>query len=258
MLFQPAVIALLLAAGLGLLALGAAAPAALQMVRHWDLASGSRRQLGFERPALSFDLNHPGGHTARLFGDPGRKQLLVEMRLRRDRRTVPGFELLAIEWLLLQNPRARFTRERPALPGQKLPGLGLQRDTIALLVMVCERLRLDGLVFVPSHYHLAAQSRQRLSFLDPQAERRYHALARALDGLGLAAASHAVDSGEVVDESSGEPVRWQGSPMILAVSEGLRERQREMAEESPTSSGGGELRYLRRVTSPTGARGKRG
>ena len=49
MLFQPAIIALLLVAGLGLLALAAAAPGALQMVRHWDLASGSRRQLGFER-----------------------------------------------------------------------------------------------------------------------------------------------------------------------------------------------------------------
>lgn len=49
MLFQPAIIALLLAAGLGFTGLALAAPTAWQLARHWDLASGSRRQLSLER-----------------------------------------------------------------------------------------------------------------------------------------------------------------------------------------------------------------
>lgn len=54
MLFQPAIIALLMAAGLAVLMLAAAAPVALQIIRHWDLASGSERQLALERRTYLF------------------------------------------------------------------------------------------------------------------------------------------------------------------------------------------------------------
>jgi hypothetical protein len=49
MLFQPAIIALLLALGVSLALLAGAAPYAWQMVRRWDLASGSEYQLQLER-----------------------------------------------------------------------------------------------------------------------------------------------------------------------------------------------------------------
>jgi hypothetical protein len=49
MIFQPAILALLLAAGLSLLMLLAAAPFAVQVIRHWDIHSGSERQLRLER-----------------------------------------------------------------------------------------------------------------------------------------------------------------------------------------------------------------
>ena len=49
MLFQPAIIALLMAAAIAVLMLGAATPFAVQVIRHWDIHSGSERQLDFER-----------------------------------------------------------------------------------------------------------------------------------------------------------------------------------------------------------------
>lgn len=49
MLFQPAIIALLLASAVCMLVLAGAAPYAWQMVRHWDIGSGSERQLQLER-----------------------------------------------------------------------------------------------------------------------------------------------------------------------------------------------------------------
>ena len=49
MFFQPAILALLLASGLGLAALLVASPWVLQLVRHWNLQSGSRLQLVLER-----------------------------------------------------------------------------------------------------------------------------------------------------------------------------------------------------------------
>jgi hypothetical protein len=54
MIFQPAIIALLLAAGLSLTMLLAAAPFAVQVIRHWDIASGSERQLRLERLTYLF------------------------------------------------------------------------------------------------------------------------------------------------------------------------------------------------------------
>jgi hypothetical protein len=54
MIFQPAIIALLLAAGLCLAMLLIAAPFAVQVIRHWDIASGSERQLRLERLTYLF------------------------------------------------------------------------------------------------------------------------------------------------------------------------------------------------------------
>lgn len=54
MLFQPAIIALLLAAGLAVLMLLLATPFALQVIRRWDMASGSEFQLMLERRTYLF------------------------------------------------------------------------------------------------------------------------------------------------------------------------------------------------------------
>ena len=186
------------------------------------------RQLGFHHPVLELDLDNPGGETLRLWGDARRRDLLMELRVRVDRHTVPDMAMLRIEWLLLQNPLARFTRERPRLPGQRFPGLGLLADVAALTVLVCDRLHLDGILFVPSHYHTASQGRRILRFLEPEHEGLVRALEAALAGLPLAAATQAVEHGRVVerraDVALDEAFRWPPMPMVLPVSGRLKER----------------------------------
>lgn len=54
MLFQPAIIALLLASALSVAMLAAAAPFALQLIRRWDIRSGSELQLRLERRTYLF------------------------------------------------------------------------------------------------------------------------------------------------------------------------------------------------------------
>ncbi|GAB1411399.1 MAG: hypothetical protein LC123_08705 [Burkholderiales bacterium] len=54
MIFQPAIIALLLASGIAVAMLAAAAPFALQVIRQWDIASGTERQLLLERRTYLF------------------------------------------------------------------------------------------------------------------------------------------------------------------------------------------------------------
>lgn len=181
------------------------------------------RSLGFERPLLELDVDNPAGDTVRLYGGPDKRELLVELRVRIDRRSLPSLALLSIEWLLLQNPRARFTPDRPQLPGQTHPGLGMLHDIVALLVLVCDRLQLDGLIFVPSQFHVASHGRKTMRFLKPEDEGLYRAFEKTFEGVPLADAAEAVLENRVVDARTGEPVVWRPVPMIFPVSETMRE-----------------------------------
>lgn len=181
------------------------------------------RNLGYEQPFLEMDLDNPAGDTLRMYGDRRRKELLIELRVQIDRRTLPGLSLLRIEWLLLQNPRARFTPERPQLPGQAHPGLGVLQETVTLLVLVCDRLQLDGLLVVPSRYHVASHSRRALRFLNPEDEGLYRSLQKTFQGLTLAQASEALADGRVVDAATRKPFAWNPVPEVFPVSARFRE-----------------------------------
>lgn len=159
------------------------------------------RALGFE-PRIEVDCGGETGDTVRVFGDETDELLLVEIRLARDRQTMPSLELLRIEWMLLQNPRASWVAGRAPLPGQRHPGLRMFEEVALLMTIVCERLGLAGIVVVPSHYHVAARWHGGMCFLDPAREGRFRALERALLGMSLAEASHAVENGRVIEVGS--------------------------------------------------------
>ncbi len=182
------------------------------------------RMRGFAHPAVEVDLSHPLGQTIRIFGCLDKSELLMELRVHRTSRQLKDFDLLSVEWLLLQNPRAHFGPYRRPLPGQTFPGLGMLKEVLGWLVVVCEMLDLDGISHFPSSYHVATQSRRMVRFVQPEHEARFRAYERALDGLPLAEASTAVDKGRVVDAATGEPVRWEGFPVVIPVSKRLEER----------------------------------
>ncbi|MFN7940071.1 MAG: hypothetical protein U0X73_00610 [Thermoanaerobaculia bacterium] len=193
---------------------------------------GRLRQLGYRELEFELDLANPGGETLRIWGSPGRRELLVELRARRDRSTLPGLELLAIEWLLLQNPRAEFTVGRPLLPGQSRPGLGMLRETITALVLVCDRLHLDGIVVTPSRWHLARQARQAFVSLHPEDEGLFRSLEPVLSPLPLGEATAAAVDGRVVDAATGVAVVWKPAPMVLPVSERMKALLADPAREA--------------------------
>lgn len=132
-------------------------------------------------------------------------------------------DVLAIEWLLMQDPRRSFTPERPPLPGQVAPGLGLGREVMSLLEIMTDRLGREGLIAVPQHYHNGFLYDRRFRFIDPAREGELHALERDLEGLDLATASWAVELGLVHDLVSGEPYRWRAEEMIRPMTDRLRE-----------------------------------
>ncbi len=180
------------------------------------------RDLGFRHPMLDVEFGHALGETIRVYGDAERRELLVELRLNRNRRVIPGMDVLYVEWLLLQNPRAKFSGRLAPLPGQEHPGLGMLGQVAAWLQVMSESLGLDGVVFVPAHYYTAALGQHRLRFLEPEDQARFEGLREAVSGLNLADADRAIEAGRVVTEPTGEPVRWRPAPMVLAVSDRLK------------------------------------
>jgi acetoin utilization deacetylase AcuC-like enzyme len=182
------------------------------------------RARGFRTLRVDLDVREGPGHTLRVVSEDRPDELLVELRANRSRSAVPGLEVISVEWLLLQNPRGTFSARRPQLPGQQHPGLGLLRDLMGWLVVVCEAHRLDGVHFVAAHYHIAMQSRKLVRPLHPVDEARLRAIARVLEGMPLSAATAAAEGGLIVDAKTGEPASWEPVATVLPVSKRLLAR----------------------------------
>lgn len=180
------------------------------------------RARGFRTLRVDLGTREAPGHTLRVFSEDAPGELLVELRADRNRSAVSGMEVISVEWLLLQNPREPFSPRRPRLPGQQHPGLGLLRDFMGWLVVVCEAHRLDGVFFVAAHYHVAMQSRRLVRPLQPEDEARLVAMARALEGIPLPEATSLVGAGRLVDAATGQPAEWKPVPTVLPVSERLQ------------------------------------
>ncbi|HSD29062.1 MAG TPA: histone deacetylase [Vicinamibacteria bacterium] len=185
---------------------------------------GQIRARGFRTLRVDLDAREGQGHTLRILSEDRPDELLVELRADRSRSAVPGMEVISVDWLLLQNPRDTFSERRPRLPGQQHPGLGLLRDFMGWLVVVCELHRLDGVYFVAAHYHVAMQSRRLVRPLHPADEARLRAIAAALQGVALSEGTAVVEQRLLVDAKTGEPATWEPVATVLPVSQRLLAR----------------------------------
>lgn len=133
-----------------------------------------------------------------------------------------NFQALAIEWLTLQHPLGKFSEERPRLPGQKYPGLGMARMILELLLIMSWRLKLSGLVNTPAHYHTAYLFSRAFHYLDPAKEAKLMALSRDLREWRLANASWAVEWGCIRHRMSGEPMEWIKGQQLCTLNHDLQ------------------------------------
>jgi acetoin utilization deacetylase AcuC-like enzyme len=180
------------------------------------------RKKGYPRARVELNLRSGSGEAVTVRTDDARRLVLVELIVREMREVVP-YRLLSIEWMMLQDPLARPTLERPLLPGQDHPGLGAVRIMMGMLSMAAERLRFDGLTFVPAHYHTAAQARGTLRFLDPADEAVFVAIKEALGARSLFEATRLIAAGGLVHEATGEPFSWKPARMVIPLCRALRD-----------------------------------
>jgi hypothetical protein len=172
---------------------------------------------------VAIEYDHPLGQTVRVFEDEAADEPLVEIRLDRSERLVPGMEVLVLEWILLQDTSRRFTASRPPLPGQQFPGLGLFHNSFLWLTSMCDTLGVDGLYLRPSHYHVAAKVQGVGRFFDPGSEAVFRAIQAALGSTDLWEASWALARGRMIDASTDTAVGWDPAPMVLPTSLRMRE-----------------------------------
>ena len=188
---------------------------------------------GYSDPLLRLECEDPADQRVHLFaGSVSRDRLLLEARLQLCRfhlRKAIGpfteestFRMLIIHWLVLSDPDRPFTAERPRLPGQLRPGLGLLPQSIALLGDLGRELSLDGVLDVPDHYHTAFFYARAFRFLEPEREGRFLAVARDLKGVPIALASEAIDLGCLIHADTGEPLPWEPAEQVLPVRGPLR------------------------------------
>ncbi len=127
-------------------------------------------------------------------------------------------EMLAIDWLMMQNPFARFTSDRPPLPGQQHPGLGVARKVLKLLKALAKSNGFAGILNFPQYFHNAYLYRQHFQFYHPAKEATLYALARDLEPLSISQMSWAIEGGCVINSTSGKPFEWESDVQILPLS----------------------------------------
>ena len=165
---------------------------------------------GFTQFRVDLSTATSGADRVSLYGRLGGEEFLLLDQVM-ERRRIGDDEVLYVHWVSAQDPRRRFGRRRPRLPGQEAPGLGLGREILELLIIIARRLHLAGVAFTPAHYHIAFIVRARFRFIDPVAQGRFLAAVRDLGRLSLAAVSAAFAEGRV--RLNGEPAAWEPSEM---------------------------------------------
>ena len=196
-------------------------------------------EVGYRRVRLETRCDDPDEHMLRVWSeDPpitdapllelvARRSFLIpreDLATRFDGDSI-GAGVLDVEWLQLQRPDVDFTKDRPPLPGQQHPGLGLGRQILELLRLASKRIGLEGLVTVPSYFHNAYLYVSEFSYVDPREQGLFLALCRDVlpQAFGsVSAASWALTLGMVVAEDQpDQPFDWFHDVMLAPISERL-------------------------------------
>jgi hypothetical protein len=188
---------------------------------------------GVIKPRLEMLRVEPDEHRLLVFDDSGPERVkMIELRLASTRLRLPGgvrssslkgpFEMLAINWAMMQNPRVAFSAERPQLPGQEHPGLGLGRKCHDFLVQLGVELRRDGLINHPQYIHNAIIYRDEYYFIDPLRQGELLAMVRDLARYPIAVVSHAIAEGKLVDVHRQMRVEWNPEVMVCPLHQRLR------------------------------------
>lgn len=189
---------------------------------------------GFTDLVYELDTNDPYVHRLLIFNKKkSKKNMLIELVLKKYNVVIEmpfdtkyngkSYETIAIEWMCLQNPFTEFTKERPQLPGQQYPGLGVASKAVELLMIMAWRLNLCGLVNTPDHYHNACLYSKIFYYLNPDYQARLLAIMRDFKKYPLDMIAWAVEWGAVKDLNIKKPMKWPVGKQIVPLHPDLKD-----------------------------------
>lgn len=206
------------------------------------------RQKGFADLKITLNLDDPYRQRLRVcFADmEDERHTLIELILREGILEAPRpnealvrghyYPVLMVEWLCMQNPAATFTPERPPLPGQHHPGLGISREILQLISLIGMRIGKDGLAIHPQYFHAALLYQRLFKCYNPVQEGQLAALMRDTEEFSLDDVSWAIEldclRGKLRQKVSWE-IDYQVHPLTALLQHHFdSERYRELFWES--------------------------
>ncbi len=194
------------------------------------------RHLGIRHPSVEIDTTDPYRHRLIIYNgrERDRDHIIMEFVARYQHLTPKDIDVeneytnqlkvLMVEWLLLQNPKSKFTHRRPRLPGQIHPGLGLGDQLFALFTIMGRHLKVDGIINVPEYYHTGLLFSKRFVFLSPFVQAQVLQVAQDLwKKYRLAVIAWASATGSIKNQETGEILSWQPRRQIIPIRSQLRQ-----------------------------------
>jgi hypothetical protein len=191
------------------------------------------RAQGFEKLLLEMDTKDPYHQRLCLYFDKvAQSNLLAQIILstgtfipRKDfleSIKIEKMDMLIIEWLCLQNPLKKWTPDKPQLPGQDYPGLGVGRITVELIRRVALNLEKDGILNYPQYYHNAVMYSEIFKFYNPEVYGKMLAIKELLKNFSFSDSAWIVYSGCIIDKIKRTKFVWKSEEMILPLSQTLQ------------------------------------
>lgn len=187
------------------------------------------QEKGFKAVHFKIDTSDPYKHKLTFFDG---KRMLIEVVLKRETLRLDlssqlqqhdqRLNVLAIEWMAMQNPDQEFTPKHPQLPGQQYPGLGLASKAVELLMIIAWRLKLGGLVNTPQQYHNAFLYSRIFFYINPEHQAILMALARDMKRYPLYKTAWALEWGAIFDTHQDKPVSWFAANQIVPLDTELK------------------------------------
>ncbi len=194
------------------------------------------RRLGIRHLSVEIDTKDPFRHKLLIYNGQqhDRNHVIMEFVARYQHLTPKDadaellytnpMKVLMVEWLLLQNPQAKFTNRKPRLPGQYHPGLGLGDELLALFTLMGRHLKVDGIINVPEYYHTGLLFSKRFLFLSPYIQAQVTQVATDLwKKYRLSVIAWASATGAIINLETGEPFVWHPRKQIIPLQKQLRQ-----------------------------------
>ena len=131
--------------------------------------------------------------------------------------------MLWIDWLLLQNPFIGFNSQKPPLPEQKYPGLGILNLVVPLIGEFAQETYKQAVLDIPEHFHGAVFYARWMRFFNPEMEGKMRAILRDLSKYNLALISWGIKLGGLANTKKDDFEDWKPGEQIYALSPSLRD-----------------------------------